>query len=363
MKYKIHLNMGTWALIVFIITILAMVVRYSIMTDKFFWDSASLMAIEQSGYFYEGSFDKAAHFFHYINFFNIDTLFGWSVYISVIYFFINILILNHINMISVTQFILVLLSVLLWYLFAAGITKEIFQGLFFLVIYLMCIQSRFMKNNIVKILVGAFILLVSAILFRKYYIITAFFWIVIFVMFSLIRNTFLKRHNTLLISIFLSFIAILAFFTVAKIIYPSEYDIIVNLRSVQYAYLIGDTDSFIDNLLNVNSDNLLIYMVNYCINFFRLLFPVELLWGRKIYYLPFVIYQIAFSFFYLKNLKSLPNLTEKQVVNLTFITSFLIVSTMMEPDFGSWARHQSICWMFIIILFYENISETMECGK
>lgn len=242
------------------------------------------------------------------------------------------------------------MSIFLWYLFSAGITKEVLQGVFYLAIYFFCIKNRLIKSKLVKVLLGAGILALSAFSFREYYILTAFFSVIVYLIFSLIRGTFLKKYNSFALSV-LFFLAVLALFLVAaQVIFPREFDMIVGLRSIQYSYLADDTDSFIGDVIDNSGGSIALYIANYCLTFARLLFPVELLVLAKPHYFPFLLCQIMFSCFWLAAMKNLKALDDEKFMSLVFITSFLIVSAMMEPDFGSWARHQSVCWMIMLSL-------------
>lgn len=188
-----------WGVILFLQTLLALWIRYSLMTEKFFGDSLGILSIMQSGYFYEGSFDMAARFFYIIDFFDIDTLLGWSVYIMALFFFINLYILKDIREVSVKNFFLLTLSSFLWYLFAAGITKEVVQTLFYLAIYIICVKNKIVKRSFWRVLFGVFVLILCAMSFRDYYILMAFFSLMVYGIFKLILISRLKRYNSVLL--------------------------------------------------------------------------------------------------------------------------------------------------------------------
>lgn len=342
MKYSIKLDWRIWSIILVFISLVSLYIRYSIMTEKFFFDSINLLSMIRLGGLFDGSFGVAARFFSFLNFFDIETLFGWSVYTSVIFFGINLWLICDIKYIEFRRFIFILLSIFLWYLFVAGITKEILQGLFYFAIYLICIKNDFFKRNTYRVVLGTIILLTSAIFFRGYYILTAFFSIVVFIAFMIIKKLRVQRGQVLLIYSALILAALILFLAISKIAFPAEYTRIINLRSESYRYLMDNTDTFIGNLYDNSSSDLIIYTINYCINYFRILLPFELLFIGKVYYFPFLIYQLMFSYYWYKKLQLVHDLNDKQLVSLVFISSFLIVAAMMEPDFGSWARHQCV---------------------
>lgn len=350
---KIRLNLNIWAIILIFVTIISLVIRYSLMTDKFFIDSLKILAMEQTGSYIEGSFGVSARFFSWLNIFEIDDLFGWSVYISLIYFYINLWIVKDIKVINIAFFFFLLLSIFLWYLFSVGITKEVIQGLFYLSIYILCVNGEWIKNDI-KIFIGSIVLLFSALVFREYYILTAFFSIVIGLILSNMRGGILKRYCSVMHIYFFSLISVMVFLYIASIVFPGGYERIVTLRNTHNMYLVGYTDTFIADVFANPTNSVAIYMGNYIVNFMRLLLPIELLFIGKFYYFPFLVYQFMFTWFYYKSLKNIKALSNASFLSLIFLTSFLIVSAMMEPDFGSWARHQSVCWMLGITLFYNG---------
>lgn len=345
MKYKVILNNASWIVILFIMTLSSLFVRYIFFTEKFFVDSTNLLNIEQNGYlgyFEENSFGAAAKFFYYINLFNVNTLFEWSLYLSIIYFFINFFILHDIKEISLLKFFFLLLSVFLWYLFGNGITKEILQENFFLMIYFICIKDNKINNNLLKIFAGVIFLIISAFCFREYYILIAFFSLIVY--FNL---TYFNTKNIVFFFPLACLISLCSFLYIVQFIFPEQYEMIINLRDGRYSYLMDHTDSFIGNIFTNANMSLSIYLINYILNFIRLLIPIELVIIGKFYYFPYIIYQLLFSYYYFRALNNLKILNNNQILSFVFITSFLIVSAMMEPDFGSWIRHQCACWMLV----------------
>lgn len=353
MKYKVILNKKIWVLYLILISIIAISIRYVFLTDKFFLDSLGLLSLEKNfsltGSVEPGTFGVTAMLFSYINFFDFKSLFEWSVFITIIFGIINFILLRKIYIIELKNFIIISIGIFLWYLFAAGITKEVVQTLFYFCIYFFIANNMFFKSVYSKVIVGIIILFISSICFREYYILTAFFSGIVYLIYHFIRKKHIEGLKGYIFSIIVFLIVLVVFLNIAKVIYFEGYSIIINLRSEGYQYLIElGTDSFINNIIEGNS--IFIYILNYIINYFRLLLPVELLFGGKIYYIPFVIYQIAFTYYYIKNIFNLNKINREKFVCMIFLTSFIMVVTMMEPDFGSWVRHQSACYMLFINL-------------
>lgn len=350
-KYIIKLDWKFWSLVLLIISILSINIRYILMSDKFFIDSSMLLYIEQTEKYTEGSFGRAARFFKIINFFDLNTLFEWSIYICVIYFFLNLFILKDVKKIRIEKLLFLILGVFLWYLFAAGITKEVIQSLFYIMILYICKNRTFFKRTWIKLFFGAFTLFVCSLTFRAYYILTAFFSITIFVALKIIKYFKMKRNKAVFSFFALSLMSVFLFMLIIQLFFPTEFNQVIFLKSIKYQYLVASTDSFINDIMTNSSANIFIYMVNYCANYIRLLFPVELLMIGKIYYIPFIAYQLMFLGNYINFIKNHMFINEKKMLIFSFITSFITVGAMMEPDFGSWARHQSVILPLVIECF------------
>lgn len=235
-----------------------------------------------------------------------------------------------------------------------GITKEVLQGIFYFLIYCCCIKNRFIKSKFLKVFLGSIILFASALFFREYYLLVSFFTMVVFIIFELMKNRNCTKKRKLFIIVLFFVATMFCFMFVAKIYFPNEYEFMVNLRSYSYKYLSNVTDSFIHDIIENNSSNLYIYILNYWLNFMRIIFPIEMILVGKFYYIPFIIYQIWFTGMYIEKLIALSEVNTKKYLSLIFLTSFLLVSAMMEPDFSSWARHQTVCFYMVCELFVKN---------
>lgn len=352
MKIKLKLDANVWLVLLVLLTLATLYVRYQILTEKFFVDSMNIMAIERGSATESESYAAVARIFHFINFFDLNTLLGWTIYMDILFLGINFILLKDFKRSDLLCFLFMLTSLFLWYLFCAGITKDIIQTLFYITIYVFCVRKNFF-SPFRRLLFGVIILLLCAFFIRSYYVLTAFFSVCVYCVFSLIKSrNSLNRHSVL--SFLLAYCAGLAvFLAVVQLVFPQEYHMITTLRSSRYLYLLQNgTDSFIGDLFFGSENSLIIYLINYVINSVRLLFPVELIMIGKFYYFPFIIYIIIFSYYHLRTLGSLSKLNYEKLLALSFLTSFLGVAVMMEPDFGSWARHLSVTWPLMYCLIH-----------
>lgn len=161
-------------------------------------------------------------------------------------------------------------------------------------------------------------MLLGGILFRKYLLIQGLF-------FFCIKKIKINKHKKYLI------ILILVIFILISIIFCNFIVEILNIRMLTnkprqdsiYAVTI------INNILPFNG--ITCSYINYLINTIRLLLPMELIFkGYK--YLPYVFFQLWFT---KKLWKWKYNLDDKVIL----LYSFILVSGIFEPDFGSFFRH------------------------
>lgn len=354
MTYQVKLNKKVWLVIIVLLSILSLIIRYNFFTEKFFVDSEMIMSLERdiaiTGVLpiTYGSYGFAASFYYYLNLFDLDSLLGWNIYILMIFLLINFYLIKDIQLIELKRFLLLITGLLLWDLFAAGITKEVLQSLFFILIYLV-IKSKKIKYIWGKILIGFIILCISS-LFREYFILVAFFSIFIYLINIRLRK---KKRASISIYIWMMFFSILLIILgllVINMLSPVSYNFIISLRTEYYYSMLMEvgTDSIITSLIPGNS--LFIYIINYIITYFRLLIPIELLFKIKIQYIPFVIYQLSLTYYYIKNIFLMGKIDNKKFITLNFFTAYILVSAIMEPDFGSWVRHQTACYSLVLFL-------------
>ena len=84
------------------------------------------------------------------------------------------------------------------------------------------------------------------------------------------------------------------------------------------------------------------------------MFPIELI-VKGIKYIPFIIYQIFIS---INTLRLGKNLNNNNILIFATIVSFIMISAIFEPDFGSFIRHESA--LTLLLLEINVINETMK---
>lgn len=351
MEKYIILNKKIWFIIIIIISLISVFLKI-LAIDKFEFDSKNILDIEKSFRMVDnisisGSFESAGLIYYFINIFNLNSIEEWAIYISILFIFINFKIVENIKIIKVKNFLFLLISLFLWYIIAAGITKEVIQSIYFIIIYIIIKHKRITRNY--KCLFSVVLLCISAILFREYYVLVAFFTLIMYIIYINLRKKVYSKKKMYIISQLYIFFVIGIFLFIISYIFPEEYERIIYLRSLGYAYLeeVG-TDSLIKNL--IDGDNIYIYIINYIINYIRILIPIDLVIIGKLYYIPFIIYQIILVYFYIKNISIIKVLDDNKFLSITIMTAFFMVSAFMEPDYGSWIRHQTACYYLIVLL-------------
>lgn len=91
-----------------------------------------------------------------------------------------------------------------------------------------------------------------------------------------------------------------------------------------------------------------IFVQNYLVNAVRIMVPLELL-TKGVKYIPFIIYQIFVTY---NIFKMSSKLNDRNIMWLVTVISFMMVSIIFEPDFGSFIRHEST---LILILLQINM--------
>ncbi len=163
-------------------------------------------------------------------------------------------------------------------------------------------------------------------LFRPYLIIQGIIFIGL--------KFYLKRKNKVLWGIL-----ILILIVIFSLRFPKIVNSVLGIRErVNLNRLESpDAKTIISDWLD--KDGIIFLYLNYSINTLRLLFPIELL-VKGIKYFPYVIFQIWFT----KKLWNWKNIKSDKVI---LLYSFILISGVFEPDFGSFLRH-TVPYLFVL---------------
>ena len=290
----------------------------NILPEKYFYDSYTILTAinENQSYLIDKSYTLTLKIF---SLFNFDELRSYNMVLYLISF-IPYLYKNYSLKIHLLFFNIVFLFLASIYLIRPG--KEMLQ----LFIVILCYQ--FDKLSSIFLIIGG-------ILFRPYLIIQGIMFIGL--------KFYLKRKNKILWGIL-----ILILIVIFSLKFPKIVNLVLGVREKVNLHRLESPDA--KTIINdwLDKDGMIFLYINYFINTLRLLFPVELL-VKGIKYFPYIVFQIWFT----KKLWNWKSIKNNKVI---LLYSFILISGVFEPDFGSFLRH-TIPYFIIIqnILFDESL--------
>ena len=232
------------------------------------------------------------------------------------------------------------------------LSKDVVQVFFFLAAFGAVCASR---NVWVAVIAVACLFAAEGALWRPYYYIVALALPCVFYLLERMRDANWSLRKTV------KFIAIviammLAFAFVLKIVSPSDYASIVNQHGAKReSFTATNAASGIKSLLDVNSSSPVpLFVLNWVVNTFRLLFPVEL-FLKSPYYWVFCIYQIAITVYAFHAIRT--GTGDRRLTACAALwLAFVIASGTFEPDFGSWVRHETASLPILVSLVMGRVS-------
>lgn len=303
---------------------------------------------------------NSAVFFRIINIFGLTTTKEFEVYISFIWnIILAFVIFRNKKILNTSQMMFLIASIAVLNIWDFCLAKEPLQLVFFLFIYYTLINDKLSIRQ--KYIVSIFILLVSVLYYRVYYILIIAFIILV----SFICNRWLLKLKKVDIKTIILLLIVLVFsyfimLNCIKIIDSASYNELIRVRTRG-----GEANT---QMLNIfKSTNLSLFCLDYLIMILRMLFPIELI-PMGIKYWPYVFYQILISYFAIKNIKNIKKNSKTHNLALYIYIAFLLGSAAFEPDFGSWVRHEAAIFpvlMFVthVVKFKDDIREEEKIEK
>lgn len=242
-------------------------------------------------------------------------------------------------------------SILFWAMCALSsmyifmLSKDVIQVFIFLFAYQIIYYDSNQKRALAFL---AALFLFEGVIWRPYYCIVSLFFIAVYIFLKKYRC---KKHSKVnyALGLFATlFISLFAFSVIVKVLSPSSYAEIVDQHGVareEYTAIVAT--SGIKSIIPVSSSSPVpLFVVNWFINIIRLMFPFEL-FLKGPYYWIFAVYQIYISYRAIKTTYS-GNSSWKMSMILSLYFAFVIASGSFEPDFGSWVRHETAAFPFLI---------------
>ena len=346
---KINKDLFCVIVVMIIETIFLKLFMYDILPQKYFLDANHILVIMNGSLNTDKSYSYVASIFNRVNFLNLTNIKEWGYVISIIFVPIIIACIKKEKKYNVIQYIFILASYTLLNIYVLGISKDIIQFAYFLILYFVIDNKRL--KNIEKIILSCVILLVEALLFRVYYAIMAMLIITIYIVYTkFIRNKKISKKQFLKI-LCISFIVFFTEVFLVQLISYDNYDAILNARYSVNIWRANDdnANTIINDLLGKNT-NYIKFIGNYLINFVRLLIPIELIFkGAK--QIVFMIYQFGITF---SLAKSCRKINDENCLWIICVLSFIMISVIFEPDFGSFVRHETTMMLFLLEIMKIN---------
>ncbi len=289
------------------------------------------------------------NFFSIFNFLHLNTYIEYEIFITIIWnLIIFVIFLKQKKYLTQLQAIFIILSTLVLNIFDFCLAKEPLQMLYFVAIYIILVSPQINNKN--KFTYSIIIILFSALTYRTYYILIAFFSILIYFIHKLfLKNKIEIKPKHILYILLIITLTYFIFLNVCKIFSPENYNELIRVRT-----RISEATSDMRVILPGSQTNLILFCCDYLIMTIRMLFPIELIrFGPKYWF--YVLYQIMISYYAIKALININKNNPVKNIALFIYLGFLLGSATFEPDFGSWVRHEAVT-IPIILLFTDTFN-------
>jgi len=291
----------------------------------------------------------------------LETMMDWSLCLGVILTALAAVLIMQADSPDLLQSLFILATVGLLNIYIFTIGKDVIQFFFFLGVYVVLILP--LDSQMLKMLLSAGILYYESTFFRRYYVLIAALVIIVYAVLRYFRNRKKLDAKTVMTIIAILMASIYVLLLVASAIMPDDYHQVMTLRDYYSDGMDGNADSstFINNW--VSGGGLPIFMVNYVINAFRMMIPVELAM-RGAYYLPFFCFQVMVTVYVVNLLRQINRINEPVLfLALCVYLGYALASFIFEPDFGSWTRHEAATFPVLHLLVlnsYQKIPLTEQ---
>lgn len=317
--------------------------------QKYFYDSSYILSIFLGQRAGAGGWAFTANFFKLLDWFHFTTLSEWSFLLSSIFTLYLLISLMKQPAFTVPDYLLVFCVTALLNIYVFRMSKELLQYIIFI------LAAGFIRSRLeykIKVFIIGVLLAAEGAWFRSYFYLIC----VLFLFFCFLLNLKAVANKRRLIVLF-SISCIAGLFALKYISYEN-YMQLITIRDYLTISRIdnADANTLIVNLFTTNG-SLLLFIANYIINLFRILFPLELI-GKGAFYLAFVFFQLLVTAKIIvvcvgeKEALFSPsdgiNQENRLQIGFCFIAAYYLVSIIFEPDFGSFIRHETA---FCPILF------------
>lgn len=329
----------------FMIFIVSKVIKFNMLDSSFQSDSEWIITVmknETIDNVYGYGF--AAKFYNAINIFKTYDIKVWDHYIGVLGTTLVFLYVRIFKKSTYTIFELLTLFLLTFFLniYVFCLSKDLIQFVLIMIFILILLK---VKKITYKIIISCLPLLLLGLVLRNYFFVVCLIYI--FFLFVLL----FRKKTSLIRYVFSISIVLIAFLTGIIILKKVNYNLYFQVTNANTIYSSDSANTLIGYIFE-NSTNKN-FILNYLINFLRLLFPIELV-SKGIYYYVFLFYHFTILILFLKWLKMNHGSINVCCI-FAFALAFFMISVIFEPDFGSFLRHQiSISCVYVFVMLMSD---------
>lgn len=330
------------------VAVIAQIIRFTLLPDKFFIDSNMILNGMQYPGILTGAFRSTANVFQSINFFNATTLVEWAVLLAIPYnLYFSFYFAYRFQSDGMTRVLYVLFTSAVLNIYVFQLSKESIQLFFFLLLNAI-IRNRYWGSN-AKVLLCSSLLILIGLIFRTYYIIIACYTLMAYCVSFLKIGPCAKKNSVLTCALLIT--GVLVSLVIVRFLLYEQYLEIIFMRNRLTLSRIGNENAqtLILNWIPYYTDHLILFLANYVLNLLRMLLPLELLL-QGVYYSPFVVFQFLISrqmFLVARKARR----GSREYFALIVMTGYFLGSALFEPDFGSYLRHLAAATPVIVLLF------------
>lgn len=285
---------------------------------------------------------NATWLFHFFKIFGFATYTEYEILITIIWnILLLILLRKSYRKLTSGQTFWLMLSIVVLNIFDFNLAKEPVQMLYFIALFYIITTKYFSIKQ--KYIISIFMILFSTLTYRAYYILILFFAVELWILFKFFsrkgKSVRLKQVLIMLVILTFTYYILLR---VCQIVSPTTFAELFRVRT-------RTSTAASDMRVIFQSNNLIIFCMDYLIMLIRMLFPIELL-RLGIKYFPYVLYQLIISLNIINAMINKKKNDEEQNLALYIYLGFLLASGTFEPDFGSWVRHEAVCFPIFLII-------------
>jgi len=316
---------------------LAKFVQLVLLPDKYFYDSTRILSMSLGKNWmtaWGGSYEMAADLFRSLNFFHFTTLAQWSITLGILFTVLLFIMVNRLPNPDLMQTVFLLASIGVCNIYIFNIGKDIIQFAYFFLVFLL-IQMP-VRSVWLKIGLAAVVFVWESVYFRSYYIIIAALTVVCFMVLRYLHYRS-KRPTvfTAILTMLVLMVAALAMIWLSQFVAYEDYQSVIGVRNTNL------NEGAVTAIINVfDGESFGVFALNYFINAFRMMVPLELI-PKGAFYLPFVVYQLFILYYLIRSYQKIRELSPEHLLALSVFTAYILGSFLFEPDFGSWVRHEA----------------------